>query len=156
MPGSDVQGIAIVAAGGRMRQSRPRAQKTAATRGGGGGRPLRGSCCCDRSVPDRDGRRRESVAARGAAKRHGRMRDGELAGTNLRHCNLRRGTRIVCSGPFREIAMRCLPHVFLRGGLALLLLASVGVSAWAWPAHSCITAVHTAAATTATSAPAHC
>lgn len=50
--------------------------------------------------------------------------------------------------------MRCLPHVFLRGGLALLLLATVGVSAWAWPAHSCGSAVHAAAATSAASA--HC
>jgi hypothetical protein len=49
--------------------------------------------------------------------------------------------------------MRCLHHVFLRGGLALLLLASVGVSAWAWPAHSCMASMH--AATTAASI-AHC
>jgi hypothetical protein len=45
--------------------------------------------------------------------------------------------------------MRCLHHVFLRGGLAVLLLASVGVSAWAWPAHACMAASH--AATTAAS-----
>jgi hypothetical protein len=38
--------------------------------------------------------------------------------------------------------MRCLHHVFLRGGLALLLLASVGASALAWPAHACVTAAH--------------
>jgi hypothetical protein len=68
---------------------------------------------------------------------------------NLRHCNQGVHERIVCSGPIREIAMRCLHHVFLRGGLAVLLLASVGVSAWAWPAHACMAASH--AATTAAS-----
>ena len=51
--------------------------------------------------------------------------------------------------------MRCLHHVFLRGGLAVLLLASVGVSAWAWPAHTCLTASH-AAATAASTAHARC
>jgi hypothetical protein len=49
--------------------------------------------------------------------------------------------------------MRCLHHVFLRGGLALLLLASVGLSAWAWPVRSCVASVHAA---TTTVAHAHC
>ena len=34
--------------------------------------------------------------------------------------------------------MRCLHHVFLRAGLALLLLASAGVGAFAWPARDCV------------------
>ncbi|MGN6512290.1 MAG: hypothetical protein ACTHKZ_01775 [Lysobacteraceae bacterium] len=33
--------------------------------------------------------------------------------------------------------MRCLHHVFLRGGLALLLLAGAGLGAWSLPASSC-------------------
>lgn len=38
--------------------------------------------------------------------------------------------------------MRCLHHVFLRGGLALLLLASAGVGAFAWPAQGCVASAH--------------
>ena len=41
--------------------------------------------------------------------------------------------------------MRCLHHVYLRGGLALLLLVSAGVGALTQPAGAC--AAHTAAAT---------
>ena len=51
--------------------------------------------------------------------------------------------------------MRCLHHVFLRGGLALLLLAGVGASALAWPAHACVTAMQPGA-TTAPGVHAHC
>lgn len=48
--------------------------------------------------------------------------------------------------------MRCLPHVFLRAALALLLLAGVGVGAWSLPA-----ACHPAQAAIHASAPrAHC
>ena len=36
--------------------------------------------------------------------------------------------------------MRCLHHVFLRGGLALLLLAGAGVGAWSLPVSPCHTA----------------
>ena len=69
-----------------------------------------------------------------------------------RHCNLHRARRILgwyrgCT--FEEIAMRCLHHVFLRGGLALLLLAGVGASALAWPAHACTTAAQSDASRTA-------
>ncbi|NUS38641.1 MAG: hypothetical protein HOQ02_06410 [Lysobacter sp.] len=49
--------------------------------------------------------------------------------------------------------MRCLHHVFLRGGIALLLLAGAGLGAWSLPAATC----H--AARTGTHAPAlhaHC
>ena len=47
--------------------------------------------------------------------------------------------------------MRCLHHVFLRGGLALLLLTSAGVGAWSLPASPC----HAAQANTPAPA-AHC
>ncbi|HSR65668.1 MAG TPA: hypothetical protein VLM17_08740 [Xanthomonadaceae bacterium] len=53
----------------------------------------------------------------------------------------------------REIAMRCLHHVFLRGGIALLLIASAGVGAWSLPAPPCHVAQ---AAMHAAAAPARC
>jgi hypothetical protein len=63
-----------------------------------------------------------------------------LPASDVRHCNGRRARRIVASAPAPEIAMRCLHHVFLRGGLAALLLASAGVGAWSLPASACQTA----------------
>lgn len=107
------------------------------------------------SVQDRDGRRRESVATRvrGACATAAFARVN-WPGTTSGTATCATAGASYAADPLREIAMRCLPHVFLRGGLALLLLATVGVSAWAWPAHSCGSAVHAAAATSAASA--HC
>ena len=48
--------------------------------------------------------------------------------------------------------MRCLHHVFLRAGLALLLLAGAGVGAVALPVQACVTTAHVAAATAASHA----
>ena len=71
---------------------------------------------------------------------------------DVRHCNLRRGPRIlggVPVPPSEDFAMRCLHHVYLRGGLALLLLASAGVGALTQPAAACAQQAHAVVATAA-------
>ena len=45
--------------------------------------------------------------------------------------------------------MRCMHHVYLRAGLALLLLASAGVGALTQPARACANAAHVAVAANA-------
>jgi hypothetical protein len=46
----------------------------------------------------------------------------------------------------KEVAMRCLHHVYLRGGLALLLLAGAGAGALTQPTRACASATHATAA----------
>lgn len=145
-----MQGIAIVAGDGRARQPHARAWKkmpprevAAATHSGQS--RLRGSLPRRAAFVFPDVRRQETVARRlQAAMTSGRA--------DLRHCNPSRGPRILGSAPdgsLEENAMRCLHHVFLRGGLALLLLASAGVGAFALPVHACVTSAHVAVAPTA-------